>query len=44
MHEGCADGADAEHERDGRDKPSWTDDFADHVGGDLKQDVRDVKD
>jgi hypothetical protein len=43
VHECCADGADAESEGDARDEPAWTDHFADHVGGNFKEDVGDVE-
>ena len=43
VHESRADGTDPKPESDGRDEPPWADDFADHVGRDLEQNVRDIE-
>ncbi|KAI2283161.1 hypothetical protein LOZ03_006797 [Ophidiomyces ophidiicola] len=44
LHEGGADGADAEAETDGGQIPAGADPLAQHVGGDLEEDVGDVED
>jgi len=44
VHKSCADGAEAETKRDGRDEPARADPFAGHVGRDFEDDVGDVED
>jgi hypothetical protein len=43
MDECGTNGANAKPKSNGREEPSWTDDFAAYVGWNLKDDIRDVE-
>ena len=43
VYKGRAYGADAEAERDGRNKPAGPDPLTGHIGGDLEEDIGDVE-
>ena len=44
MAKGSANGEDTKSECDSRNEPTWTNPFASHVGWNLEDDIRDVKD